>query len=247
MDQNSQVCTPSKVNWAYVVLYYIIAVLIAAPFNAGILSSWYSKLTENYLISEWAYLPACLGPLIAALIIFLLQKKHKRKITFLGNDILKNIFISLTPLIVFTIFGIENSQQKNNHFYGFVFAGLNLIYGIGEEIGWRGYLQDALGPLNKNIRFFLIGMMWWAWHLRFQNSFDWTIFVLVCIGGSFLIGKFANDTQSFFCAAGLHSLIIITTNSGAMTNSKLFAGVLVIIIWLVIGKFWKTKTIRECT
>lgn len=242
MDYNNQLLNkPSRINWAHVVLYYIIAVLIAAPFNTGFISSYYSKLTEKYLISEWTYLPACIGPLIGASIIFFLQKKHKGNITFLGNAMLKNILISLTPLIVFSIFGIENNQYKNNHYFGFVYAGVSLIYGIGEEIGWRGYLQDALEPLNKNIRFLLIGIMWWAWHCRFQNSFDWTIFLLVCVGGSFLIGKFANDTQSFFCAAGLHSLIIITTNSGEMTNSKLFAGVLVIIIWVAIGRFGKFK------
>jgi uncharacterized protein len=243
MDPHNQELNPSsKVNWVYVFLYYTIAVLIAAPFNSGVFSSAYSNLTGNYLISEWSYLPACLGPFLAALFLFLIQKKHKRKITFWGNDIFKNSFIALTPLLVFTIIGLENTQQQNNHFYGLVFAGINLIYGIGEEIGWRGYLQDALEPLNKNFRFLLIGIMWWAWHFRFQNSFDWTVFLAVCVGGSFLIGKFADDTQSFFCAAGLHSLIIITTNSGAMTNSKLFAGVLVILIWLGIGKFWKKQS-----
>lgn len=234
----------SRINWVHAFLYYIIAILIAAPFNSGFISTSYKKVTEDYLISEGTYLPACLGPFVASIVMFILQRKNKRKITFLGNNTLKNSLISFTPLIVFSAFGIENDQLKNDHFYGFAFAGINLIYAIGEEIGWRGYLQDALEPLNKNVRFLLIGILWWAWHLRFQSSFDWTVFLFVCVAGSFLIGKFADDTQSFFCAAGLHSLIIIVTNSGKMTNSKLLAGVVVILIWLGIGKLWKKNILH---
>jgi membrane protease YdiL (CAAX protease family) len=40
---------------------------------------------------------------------------------------------------------------------------------LGEELGWRGFLQDALRPLPPLRRWLLIGLMWTGWH--FTNLF----------------------------------------------------------------------------
>lgn len=186
-----------EVNRKSIILFYIIAIGISVPFHLGIAIPFYQSLTKEFMISEWGYLPACLGPLIAVVVITILDRNQKRTITFLGNNVFKNIIIGITPLVVFTGVGIEN-EHKNAHYFAFVFSGIALMYGIAEEIAWRGYLQDALKPLHKNIRPLLIGIMWWAWHMRFNNVFDWTVFLLICIGGTFLLIKFTDDTKSYF-------------------------------------------------
>lgn len=42
---------------------------------------------------------------------------------------------------------------------------LNGFFGLGEEIGWRGYLLPKLMPLGKAKAYVLIGFIWGLWHL----------------------------------------------------------------------------------
>lgn len=230
----------TKVNWFYVSLFYALAFLIAAPFNSGVLSQKYRTFTDGYLLSDWTYLPAGLGTLLAASIVLFLDRRRAKTTTFFGDAPLKNTVIAVVPLLVFAAFGLENERLQNANYYALVFASVNLIYALTEEIGWRGYLQDALRPVAANARYVLIGVLWWAWHFRFFNLFELTIFPLVCIAAAFLIGKFTEETKSFLTAAGLHSFVIILTNSG-MTTGKIIAGIATILLWLAIGKWWKTE------
>jgi uncharacterized protein len=234
-----------KVKWQFVVLFYVIAFTISGLFNSGFLTTYYKSLTEGYFISDYPYLPACIGTLSATIFVLFIDRSHKRTITFFGNFKLKNLVISVTPLIAFTITGIDNNYGQNSHIFAFCFTLINLIYAVFEEIGWRGYLQDALRPLKQWYRFLIIGLIWWAWHFRFHTTFELTIFPLICIGGSFLIGQFTEKTKSYLTAGGLHCLIILLSNSGELTREKMIAGGLAILIWLGIGKFWNTETVIQ--
>lgn len=244
---NASPMSGQNINWKSIALFYIIAIGISAPFHLGSAIPFYRSITEKYMIGEWTFLPACLGTLMAVGIISLLNKSQKRNITFFGNNSYKNLLIAITPFIIFTCVGIENNIHKNPHYFAFAFAGMALVYAVAEEIAWRGYLLDALSPLNKQIRVLLIGLMWWAWHMRFNSAFDWTIFLFICVGGTLFLIKFTVDTQSYFCAAGLHSLIIITTNgdAGPFNNKKIVATVLTILVWLAIGKLTSNKLITN--
>jgi uncharacterized protein len=229
----------SKIKWHLVVIFYVVAFSISGLFNSGFLTSYYHSLTKGFFLSNMTYLPACLGTLIAATLAILLDKSLIRTINFFGNSSIKNIAIAITPFIVFSFIGLNNDYQINRHYFAFLFAGINLIYAVLEEIFWRGYLQDALRQLSAKFRFLLIGILWWAWHFRFNTTFDFTAFLLICIAGSFLIGLFTEKTKSYFAAGGLHCLIILLTNSGELTKEKMIAGGITILIWLVIGKWWK--------
>jgi uncharacterized protein len=234
-----------KVNWQFVVLFYVIAFTISGLFNSGFLTTYYQSLTKGYFISDYPYLPACIGTLVATIFVLFIDKSHKRTITFLGNFKLKNLVISFTPLITFTIVGIDNTNGQNSHIFAFYFVLINLIYAAFEEIGWRGYLQDALRPLKQGYSFLIIGLLWWAWHFRYNTAFELTIFPLICIGGSFLIGQFTAKTKSYLTAGGLHCLIILLSNSGELTKEKMIASGLAILVWLGIGKFWNNETVKQ--
>ncbi|NDV19595.1 CPBP family intramembrane metalloprotease [Pseudodesulfovibrio sp. JC047] len=41
---------------------------------------------------------------------------------------------------------------------------LNLFFGLGEEIGWRGFLLPRLMPLGKRYAYPLLGLLWGLWH-----------------------------------------------------------------------------------
>ncbi len=231
----------SKIKWGRVVVFYAIAFALSGLFNSGLLTTLYQKITGGLLIVNWPFLPAGIGTLIAALLAFRFDRNLRSTISLLGNSPLKNIVISGVPLLVFTGVGVYNKNGVNPHSYGLAFAFTALLYAIAEEVFWRSYLLDTLRPLNKMVSSLIIGTLWWAWHFRFATPFDVTWFLLICIVSSFLLGQFANETKSFLTAAGLHSLLLISTSEGGMTNANV-AGMLACIgIWVVIGKVWKTK------
>ncbi|MCX5752371.1 MAG: CPBP family intramembrane metalloprotease [Candidatus Krumholzibacteria bacterium] len=41
----------------------------------------------------------------------------------------------------------------------------NGLFGLGEELGWRGYLLPKLMPLGKPRAYALLGLIWGLWHL----------------------------------------------------------------------------------
>lgn len=231
-----------QITWHFVAMYYLVAFAISGLFNSGFLTAYYQALTKGLFIADLTYLPAGFGTLIAALFVLRLDKAHIRSITFLGNAPLRNTAIAIIPLIVFSIVGLDDGDTTYRYSFALSFAAINLVYATMEEIGWRGYVQDALRPLAETYRFVLIGILWWAWHFRFSTAFDFTLFPLICIGGSFLIGKFVEESKSYFTAGGLHCLVILLSYAGGSTNSKMIAGGLTIAIWLGIGKWWLPKT-----
>ncbi len=230
-----------KTNWKYISLFLILAIGISAPIHLGYIDKAYKAFSNDWIISDWAYLIAGLGPFTAGLIVLLLDKFVSNRITIWGNEKLKNILIALLPVFSFSIIGLENSNAINIHYYGFIYASINIIYAFLEEFGWRRYLQNALEGLNKNWKYILIGIIWWIWHLRFETHFDIFIFPLICIGGGYLLGKLADDTKSIVPVVTIHTLIILLTNSGELTMNKMIAASLTIIAWIIIEQVWKRK------
>lgn len=184
------------------------------------------------------FFPAMLGTLIAAFVAFRIDKNLVRSITLWGNDKVKNLVIALVPLVVMTITGIENDLHLNAHTYALLISGITLLYAFSEEIFWRGYMINALAPLGWARNYFVLGLFWWAWHFNF-SFYGFTTFLLLVVISSFLIGKFVEGTKSYVTAAGLHSLIV-TLTIGGNERPQLYAAGAAIIVWMLIGRFWKT-------
>ena len=41
---------------------------------------------------------------------------------------------------------------------------INLPFGLGEELGWRGFLLPRLMPLGKPVAYLVLGLVWGLWH-----------------------------------------------------------------------------------
>lgn len=225
-----------KNNWIYISLFVLIAFAISAPVHLGCTESYFRTITNNSFISDWGYLLAGLGPFLAGILILVLHKSNSNRITLFGNNRVKNLLIAILPVISFTIIGLENTEEIDYHLYAFIYTSINVLYSFLEEFGWRRYLQNALEGVNKNIKYILIGSIWWVWHLRFTTDFDLFFFPLICIGGGYLLGKLADDTKSILPIVSMHTLVIILTNSGAITTNKILGVVLAIVGWFVIEK-----------
>ena len=80
----------------------------------------------------------------------------------------------LAPLVLLLVMRPFAPEGATNLGAGLIVAmiGFNLILGpLGEELGWRGYLQDRLNPnIGWLAASLLIGAIWFFWHLPL-----WTI------------------------------------------------------------------------
>ena len=68
-----------KPNWKYISLFLALAIGVSAPVHLGYLDGIYQKITNGWMISDWIYMVAGIGPFIAALITLFLQKTVSRK------------------------------------------------------------------------------------------------------------------------------------------------------------------------
>lgn len=235
-----------KPNWKYISLFIILAIGISSAVHLGYIDKTYEEITTNWIIQDWVYILAALGPFLAGLITLHLQKSISKRISILGNEKFKYILIALLPVFSFSIVGFQNSYGINIHYYGFLYALINVVYAFLEEFGWRIYLQNALEGINKNWKYILIGIIWWIWHLRFDTDFDLYVFPFICIGSGYFLGKLADETKSVLPVVAMHTLIILATNSGHLDTRKVIGIVIVILGWIGIEQIWKRrKTVKN--
>jgi hypothetical protein len=199
---------PRKVNWPSVALYYFTACAISWPLF------WWRDLHPDSW-QHWALrglfkglLPA-LGPLTGCLLALLIfRRAHRRTISLLGTSVVKSALFAAIPLGVLAALGVGDSKP---HLTGAVLGCMSLVYAIGEEAGWRGFLHDALRPLGDGRRALIIGLLWGTWHFTTFVSGGFAasagrLAIMYCawIAASWLMGKAADLTRSLVVAAMLH-------------------------------------------
>ena len=237
---------PKKVNWLSVLVFYVLACAISWPFfwwrdmNAA---SWAQWAVPNFL-KTWSYM---WGPGISAIICFLVfRKSHPRTITFFGSSVLKSIAFYVVPIIALAAFGVPG-QGMNPHLFPLVFGALGFISILGEELGWRGFLQDALRPLPELARYGLIGIMWELWHFTnrmghgalIQIVIRVSIWIAALILVSFIMGRATERSKSVVVAVTLHAWIDIFAEFNQTATYIIFG--FAIPFWVYLLWQWKDK------
>ena len=218
----------SLVSWRWVFLYYALALALSMPFNLGWLATWFDTHFPGSIFSRWPFLPAAIGPAIGVLIARHFDHRTVQTTTILGPSPSRTLVTALIPLMCFSLVGPETG----------LYALVAIIYALGEEFGWRGFLADALAPLRGPWALAITSCLWWFWHLRFSSNFDLLVFPPIILVSSWLLGHAARTSGSVLVAAAMHALIIILTASGTPAKPMLLAGVATLLAWILMGSVW---------
>jgi len=138
---------------------------------------------------------------------------------------------------------------------------VTIVLILGEEIGWRGYLQEKIihsfGPFKGIV---LLGLVWGIWHMpialqgyNFPNHPYIEAFVtypLVGVALSLIIAYLGFNRYSIFIGALLHASnnhfgsisLAITTTKDEFTHAMIFNAFYILII-LIFGFLWHKRTV----
>lgn len=111
---------------------------------------------------------------------------------------------------------------------GFAYAAFSSLFAIGEELGWRGFLQGQLvAGLGPTRGILLLGLIWSFWHLpallsgynypEYPVLGGFVLFPITLVAASFFLGWLTLRTNTFWPAAMAHG----ATNSieeGVVSN-----------------------------
>lgn len=211
-------------------------------FNKGLENNfkWSYLILEGLLEGSGIFIAALLG-------LFLLQKQRKTGISFFGTSGFKSLLMALIPTVLLIVIGVQNKYGINAHLFGLIAAFGSFIYCIMEEYGWRGYLQEEFKFLKPVVKYLLIGVIWYAWHLSFLTKatfIDNLFFLGTLILGSWGIGKIAELTNSILACSCFHLIVNIFMynhffNNAFTGTSKLIILIVSILFWVLILIKWK--------
>ncbi|MDP9955462.1 membrane protease YdiL (CAAX protease family) [Epilithonimonas hungarica] len=210
----------SKINIAAIIVFYAIAALFR----------FLAVKTELPSIIDNEYLKILIrgvGPAVAALVVFVFFK-IPNTISLKGSY--KDIFVPFAVYWILPAVLISLVYYFQNGSFPIILMFTVLLYGLLEEIGWRGFLQEHLSPLPKIYSILIIAVLWFIWHLNFEMSLQNLVFFGIIVAGTWGIGKVYDKTHSLFAVAGVHSLNNFFRNG--LHQTELILIVILLAIWI---------------
>jgi len=137
---------------------------------------------------------------------------------------------------------------------------INLAFGLGEEIGWRGFLLPRLMGLGKHKAYILLGLIWGLWHAPLVYAgFNYPGHALAGIGMMCLLsiafGYFINEMtlhyrstilagfiHGAFNAQGFGIWLFLFPDANPLLGSP--SGIIGVAYWLMVGMITAGK-LRE--
>lgn len=231
-------------------VFFILACSISWPFLW-----WRDMHSQSWrdwelpmIVKNWTYM---WGPGISGIICYLLfKKKIERRISFFGSSVQKSILFYALPMIALLLVGVRGFEGFK---LSFLFAFLGFFSILGEEIGWRGFLQDSLRQMTPFKKYIIIGLLWEVWHFTTRTTsgttlgilFKILVFSIVTILLAFLLGKAVEKTQSIIVPATLHMWITFQFEFGSTTTLIIFCISLPFWIYMIFtwnkSNFWKKR------
>lgn len=117
-----------------------------------------------------------------------------------------------------------------------------LMYGLLEEMGWRGFLQQQLKHLPQLLSIVIIATLWFIWHLNFDLTSSNVIFFGILLMGTWGIGKVSDSTQSLLAVSAFHSLNNFFTD---VNQTKFLILITLLIVWISALVIKKNRVIKN--
>ena len=235
---SSKIYPDKKIRWGELIIFYSLSILVSAPFRLHLI-----KMDEviplPYGLNILYRIFRGIGPAIGFVVVYyLLKSKVNRKLSFWGNNKWYSFLaITIIPASL-CIAGVENSESLNKHYFGFLTGIMLIMYALGEEFGWRGYLQQALEPIKLPYRIFLIAILWYVWHLNFlvpeitlKSHIIHFAFLLL---GSWGLLKISESTSSILFVAAVHLAFNILSDVSLSGQVKILIVLFAAIVWTVL-------------
>ncbi len=213
----------------YKILFFVLITLI----TTALLAVSQQKINLDF---DKIVLPQ-LAPMIGFFIMTLLYKNLRVPIGFHFDKviILKSLLALVVPFfLIFISFsvgklaGLEIEKISNlSSLFSVIIVGM-LIGAIGEELGWRSFLQPILERKNSVlISSIIVGLIWGMWHIgHYKNGLLFMVgFLIFTISASVILGwLLKNSEYNIVIATAFHLSINIgffTFFKNALTNPKL--------------------------
>jgi membrane protease YdiL (CAAX protease family) len=221
-----------------IILYVFITIVFS-----GLLAVFQQKINLNF---EKIVLPQ-LAPTIGLIIMILAFNDLRFSINLDLNKFIvtKSLLALGIPFLLFIIsffvgkqfgLGVKLTDDLKN-LIPLMFVGI-LIGSLGEEIGWRSFLQLTLEKKNTALlASIIVGTIWGLWHIgHYKNGALFMIgFLLFTISASIIIAWLLRDTKYnliisvlFHVSINLGFLILF---KNSLTDSKLM--IINGIVWLI--------------
>jgi membrane protease YdiL (CAAX protease family) len=209
----------------------------------GLLATIQQKINLDF---EKIVLPQ-LAPAIGFLIMTLLFKSMRMPIGFDFNKLIaiKSLLALGLPFLLITIafiigklIGLEPKFTNDlTPLISIMLIGI-IIGSVGEEIGWRSFLQPTLEKNNSVIlASIIVGLIWGLWHIgHYKNGLLFMIgFLIFTISASIILAWILRETRyNIIIAVLFHTSINIgffMLFKNSLTDSKLM--IINGIVWLI--------------
>lgn len=180
------------------------------------------------------------GPFLGAIIILSLGKGHiKNEMTYKGFFNWRTLLmLFLLPTLLFGVMGSTTGSHTEGLLLGLYIA----TYVVLEERGWRGYLQSEFINTKPILKYLIISIFWYCWHLTFlgKTSFpnELIIFGILYLS-SIGIGVMADRTKSILFAACFHMVGNILAFSSELSDHlgkdiRSLAVAVSVVVWLIV-------------
>lgn len=248
---------------------YIVVTLITSYILGWVLFSG-TDPSENLMGAMgtviYGMMPAIIALIMAKLSGYKLRDLHFRKMSIKGvfiSAIIPIIYVGIliAVLLISSKGGFKEEMNLLTLFPGLILAAvISIPIYLGEEIGWRGFLQDKLvRSLGFDKGIILLGLIWGIWHLpaalQNYNSLDNPIFEafvyypIFCICSSYIYFYLTEKYKSIWAPVIIHSFnnnvaaaIILL---GINIEDKMFYAISFLVIMVITGLIFRRMCIKE--
>ena len=241
-------------RWRRVAVYYLTAIAVSALARLY----WHTRdatTAKGGPLAMYTHLAAGAGPALGAAAVWIIFR-YRSRMSLGGTNIALGLGMVAVPALVMGGMGIPNAFGVEPHLFGVHMGVWIAAYALLEEVGWRGYLQDEFRDRPALLKYAIVGIFWYAWHLSWLNhnsiGSELTTILFVVLA-SIGIGFVADRTGSVLAAASFHiigNIMGLTTDFRTVIPSTQARMVIVIVclaLWLIMLRIWRSRDVRQGT